>query len=102
MIRAQSSTASRSAVFAPTPRPGVMVWIASPISVTLEAGHGSSGTEVLMLTGKQVLGSVSSNSRRRLGCQSGRHLGNQSSKIIAASLHDICRELVRAGREDPS
>ena len=48
--RLQRRAASRSAVFAPTPRPGVIVWIASQSSVTFELSQGSSGTEVWMLT----------------------------------------------------
>jgi hypothetical protein len=56
-------------VFAPTPGPGVIVWIASPTRVTELVGHGATGSEVRMLMGKQVDGFVSRNSSRRSGCQ---------------------------------
>src|SRR5690348_14236168 len=64
----QSSEASRSAVLAPTPRPGVMVCTASPISVTLEGVQGSSGTEVRMTTGNTDVGSDMLRSFFQLGC----------------------------------
>ena len=54
-----------------------------------------------MLTGKHVLGSVSSNSRRSSGMPARCHLGHQASKIITAPLHNIGWEFVRAGRESP-
>jgi hypothetical protein len=52
-------------VLAPTPRPGVMVWMASPISVTLVVGHWGTGTEVRMLIGKKLSGSARAISWRR-------------------------------------
>ena len=60
---------TRSAVFASTPSPGVIVWIASPTRGTELVGHGATGSEVRTLMGKQVDGSVRRNSSRNSGCQ---------------------------------
>ena len=65
----QSRLASRSAVFAPIPAIGVMLWMASPSSVTLVVGQGLTGAMLRIRTGATVAGSDSATIRSRAGCQ---------------------------------
>ena len=101
-IRArQSAAASRRAVLAPTPRPGVMVWMASPSRVTEDGGQGASGTEVRMLIGKQVPGRSARTAGAGWGASPGVISGTRRSESRAASLHARRRGTCPRGREAP-
>src|SRR5262249_59220077 len=52
------------------PRKGVMLWRASPKSVTLHVGQGGIGTEVFTGNAVRLASSASCTRRRNLGCQS--------------------------------
>src|SRR5262245_66187633 len=52
------------------PRKGVMLWRASPKSVTLHVGQGGIGTEVFTGNDVRLASSASCTRRRNLGCQS--------------------------------
>jgi hypothetical protein len=66
---ARSSSASRNAVLAPSPRPGDMVWIASPSRVTRGASHPDTVRAVEIATNAVPSTSDSSMMRPTAGCQ---------------------------------